>query len=33
MSFGRAGMVDEMMAIGCTLHNLRCERRNWAIAE
>ena len=29
----RAGMVDEVMAIGCTLHNFRCERRQWALAE
>ena len=29
----RPGMVDEVMAIGCTLHNFRCERRQWAIAE
>jgi hypothetical protein len=28
----RAGMVDEVMAIGCTLHNFRCERRHWAVA-
>ena len=29
----RPGMVDEVMAIGCTLHNFRCERRQWAVAE
>lgn len=29
----RSGVVDEVMAIGCTLHNFRCERRQWAIAE
>ena len=29
----RPGMVDEVMAIGCTLHNFRCERRQWALAE
>ena len=29
----RPGMVDEVMVIGCTLHNFRCERRQWAIAE
>jgi len=29
----RPGMVDEVMAIGCTLHNFRCERRQWVVAE
>lgn len=29
----RRGMVDEVMAIGCTLHNFRCERRQWVLAE
>jgi hypothetical protein len=29
----RPGMVDEVMAIGCMLHNFRCERRQWALAE
>ena len=29
----RRGMVDEVMAIGCTLHNFRCERRHWLVAE
>lgn len=29
----RRGMVDEVMAIGCTLHNFRCERRQWVVAE
>ena len=29
----RPGMVDEVMAIGCTLHNFRCERRHWVVAE
>jgi transposase-like protein len=29
----RQGMVDEVMAIGCTLHNFRCERRHWVVAE
>lgn len=29
----RQGMVDEVMAIGCTLHNFRCERRQWVVAE
>jgi len=28
----RKGMVDEVMAIGCTLHNFRCERRHWVVA-
>jgi hypothetical protein len=28
----RQGMVDEVMVIGCTLHNYRCERRGWAVA-
>jgi hypothetical protein len=28
----RKGMVDEVMAIGCTLHNFRRERRQWAVA-
>lgn len=28
----RPGMVDEVMAIGCTLHNFRCERRQWVVA-
>jgi hypothetical protein len=28
----RKGMVDEVMAIGCTLHNFRCERRQWVVA-
>lgn len=28
----RKGMVDEVMLIGCTLHNFRCERRQWAVA-
>lgn len=28
----RRGMVDEVMAIGCTLHNFRCERRQWVVA-
>lgn len=28
----RPGMVDEVMGIGCTLHNFRCERRHWALA-
>lgn len=29
----RPGMVDQVMAIGCTLHNFRCERRQLALAE
>lgn len=29
----RRGMVDEVMAIGCTLHNFRCDRRQWVVAE
>jgi hypothetical protein len=29
----RSGMVDEVMAIGCTLHNFRCERRQWVLAD
>jgi len=29
----RQGMVDQVMAIGCTLHNFRCERRQWVVAE
>lgn len=29
----RPGMVDEVMEFGCTLHNFRCERRQWALAE
>lgn len=28
----RKGMVDAVMEIGCTLHNFRCERRQWAVA-
>jgi hypothetical protein len=28
----RTRMIDEVMAIGCTLHNYRCARRGWAIA-
>jgi hypothetical protein len=28
----RKGMVDEVMVIGCTLHNFRCERREWVVA-
>ena len=27
----RNGMVDEVMMIGCTLHNFRCERRHWVV--
>jgi hypothetical protein len=29
----RPGMVDEVMAIRCTLHNFRCELRQWIVAE
>src|SRR5258708_23168099 len=29
----RQRMVDEVMAIGCTLHNFRCERRQWVVAQ
>ncbi len=29
----RQGMIDEVMTIGCTLHNFRCERRHWVVAE
>ncbi len=29
----RPGMVDEVMAIGCTLHNFRCDRRHWVVGE
>ncbi len=28
----RKGMIDQVMEIGCTLHNYRCERREWATA-
>lgn len=28
----RKGMIDEVMAIGCTLHNYRCESRQRALA-
>jgi hypothetical protein len=28
----RKGMVDEVMVFGCTLHNYRCEHRQWALA-
>lgn len=27
----RQGMVDAVMEIGCTLHNFRCESRQWAL--
>jgi len=29
----RPGRVDEVMEIGCTLHNFRCERRQWVVAQ
>jgi len=29
----RQAMVDEVMMIGCTLHNFRCARRQWVVAE
>jgi hypothetical protein len=29
----RPGMVELVKAIGCTLHNFRCERRHWTVAE
>lgn len=28
----RKGMDDEVMVIGCALHNFRCESRRWALA-
>jgi hypothetical protein len=28
----RKGMVDEVMVIGCALHNFRCENRQWELA-
>lgn len=28
----RPGMVDEVMVIGCMLHNYRCESRQWGLA-
>jgi hypothetical protein len=29
----RKGMIDQVMEIGCTLHNFRCESRQWVAAE
>jgi hypothetical protein len=28
----RKGMIDEVMVIGCTLHNYRCDSRQWTLA-
>jgi IS5 family transposase len=28
----RKGMIDDVMVIGCTLHNFRCESRQWTLA-
>lgn len=28
----RKGMIDEVMVIGCALHNFRCENRQWKLA-
>lgn len=28
----RRGMIDQVMVIGCTLHNYRCESRGWSLA-
>jgi hypothetical protein len=27
----RKGMIDQVMVIGCTLHNFRCESRGWTL--
>jgi len=29
----RKGMIDQVIEIGCTLHNFRCESRQWVAAE
>ncbi len=28
----RQGLIDQVMVIGCTLHNFRCESRGWSLA-
>jgi hypothetical protein len=28
----RKGMIDQVMVIGCTLHNYRCDSRGWSLA-